>query len=307
MRTFIIDTDTASDDAVALIMALRDPDVDVAAITTVAGNVAVDIGTRNALYTAELCGSDVPIYRGADRPLLREPTWAYSFHGDDGLGNQSYPPPTRTADAEHAIDALIHHLGANPGAVLVTLGPLTNVAMAIRKDPQIVSLVSRCVIMGGAACTVGNITPAAEFNIYVDPEAANIVFHCGLSIEMVGWEVCRGEANIDDTEMAKIKGFDTALARFAIDCNATAVKINREWLGEPGLSLPDPVAMGVALDPSVVTKQGRHYVTVETQSSVTRGMTVVDERGITEHQPNATVCWAIDIPRWKDLLYRSLQ
>src|SRR5687767_9319660 len=144
MRTFLIDTDTASDDAVALIMALRAPDVRVAAITIVAGNVPLRQGVINALYTCELCGADVPVYAGADRPLKRDPAHAQWFHGGDGFGDMNYPPPNRSAESTHAIDAMIETIRANPGIELVTLGPLTNVALALRRDPDIAKHVARC-------------------------------------------------------------------------------------------------------------------------------------------------------------------
>jgi purine nucleosidase len=188
-RKFVIDTDTASDDAVALIMALKHPGVEVEAITIVAGNVEIDKCVRNALFTVELCGSKVPVYRGADRPLRREPVHAHLVHGEDGLGNMNYPPPKSIEAEGYGPNVIVDTIRANPGLVLVTLGPLTNVALALEKDPTIASQVSRCVIMGGVACTVGNITPAAEFNVWVDPEAAKTVFHSGLPIEMVGWEL----------------------------------------------------------------------------------------------------------------------
>src|SRR5438445_9385647 len=134
-RSFLIDTDTASDDAVAIIMALRGPDVQVAAITTVAGNVEVQQATRNALYTVELCGANVPVYAGAEKPLLRDHQNATWFHGRDGLGDHNYPPPPRSAAKSHAVEAMIETIEANPGLVLVTLGPLTNVALALPRNP----------------------------------------------------------------------------------------------------------------------------------------------------------------------------
>src|SRR4051812_40365865 len=137
MRKFLIDTDTASDDAVAMIMALRAPDVRVEAITVVSGNVSLKQATENALYTVELCGADVPVYAGADRPLSREPAHADWFHGADGFGNQHYPPAKMRAESEHAIDAIIRVVGANPGIELVTLGPLTNIALALSRDVSI--------------------------------------------------------------------------------------------------------------------------------------------------------------------------
>lgn len=319
-RTFLIDTDTASDDAVALIMALRAPDVEVVAITVVSGNVPVDQGVINALYTVELCDAEVPVVRGADRPLRREPVFAQFFHGQDGLGDLGYPPPRASAAPGHAADVLVEKIRANPGLTLVTLGPLTNIAMALELAPDIAQQVGRCVVMGGAACTVGNVTPAAEFNVFVDPEAARAVFRSGLAVEMVGWELCRGEANLNEQEMAEVRGFGTALADFAIDCNRTAIDANRHMCEDPGLGLPDPVAMAIALQPEICTRRSTHYVDVEVNSDLTRGMTVVDELGVTaeprnrevwgdlhEGPPNVIVCWEIDVPAWKETLYRALQ
>lgn len=319
-RKFIIDTDTASDDAVALIMALRWQDVEVEAITTVYGNVGVEQATRNALYTSELCGSEVPVYPGVDKPLTRIYEDAQWFHGRDGLGNMNYPAAKRPPQTKHGVDALIETISANPGIVLVTLGPLTNVALAVSRAPEIVNNVSRCVVMGGAAWSVGNVTPAAEYNVWCDPEAARIVFHSGLPIEMVGWELARLEANIMPDEMEMIRGFDTPLAHFTLDCNRYALQANFEQSGDAGLGLCDPVAMAVALDPDVVTRKALHYVEVETQSDLTRGMTVVDELGVAtdvrnqrvwgklvQNAPNVTVCWEIDISRWKEMLYSVLR
>lgn len=319
-RTFLIDTDTASDDAVALIMALRWPDVRVVAITVVSGNVAVDQGVQNALYTVELCGKTTPVYRGAERPLNREPIYAEFFHGSDGLGDQHYPAAELQPRETTALEAIIETVRAHPGLTLVTLGPLTNIALALEREPRIASQIARCVVMGGAACTVGNVTPAAEYNLWVDPEAARRVFHAGLPIEMVGWELCRKEANLLPHEIEQIRGFETPLARFAIDCNRTALAANHRQSGDPGLALPDPVAMAVALDPAVCTRRSRHYVDIEIMSPLTRGMSVVDALGVTHDErnrdhwgtlhrggPNVDVCWQIDVAKWKAMLYRALR
>src|SRR5438132_1194958 len=174
MRRFLIDTDTASDDAVAILMAHRWPDVQVDAVTIVAGNVPVEMGARNAGYSIELCGKSTPVFLGSPRPLLREPSWAFFFHGPDGMGGMNYPPPKRPPQSEHAVDALITMIRARPGEyTLVTLGPLTNIAMALRKAPDLAHKVQQCYVMGGAAATIGNITPAAEYNIWVDVETAS--------------------------------------------------------------------------------------------------------------------------------------
>jgi len=151
-RAFLIDTDVASDDAVALIMALRSPDMKVVAITTVAGNVEVEQATRNALYTVELCGASVPVFAGAEKPLQRIHQSATWFHGRDGLGDHGYPPPRQKPERLHAVDAIVEAIEANPGIVMVTLGPLTNLALALTRKPGIAVEVARCVVMGGAPC-----------------------------------------------------------------------------------------------------------------------------------------------------------
>jgi purine nucleosidase len=273
-RAFLIDTDVASDDAVALIMALRASDVRVVAITTVAGNVDVQQAARNALYTVELCGANVPVYAGADKPLLRAYQNATWFHGRDGLGDHNYPPPHQSPGELHAVDAIIDAIEANPGLVLVTLGPLTNVALALAKRPAIAAKVGRCVVMGGAPCCEGNVTPAAEYNIWVDPEAARIVLLSGLPVELIGWQLSRGKAVLDEDDITRIQGFNNKLARFAVECNSRARQAYKEQTGEDGISLPDPVTMSIAIDPTIGTQWGAHYVDVETHSELTRGMTL---------------------------------
>lgn len=318
--SFLIDTDTASDDAVALILALRSGDVRVLAITAVAGNVNVRQAARNALYTAELCGSDVPVYVGAEKPLRREHQSAHWFHGKDGLGDHGYPAPKRALEKKHAVDAIVETIESNPGLVLVTLGPLTNVALALQKKAAIAKNVSRCVIMGGAPCCEGNVTPSAEYNIWCDPEAARIVMRSELPVELVGWHLCRGEAALNLNDIERVLGLDTTLARFAIECNSRAQEAYFEQTGEHGISLPDPVAMSIALDPTIVIQQSEHYVDVETTSELTRGMTVVDRLNVAGNERNkavwarvleqavkAKVVWTIDNARWKQSLRNALR
>jgi purine nucleosidase len=319
-RTFLIDTDTASDDAVALLMALRWPDVEVVGITVVAGNMPLERGARNALYTVELCGASVPVYLGAVKPLERDNYHAEWFHGEDGMGNMHYPPPAGRPANLHAVHAILETVRRHPGLTLVTLGPLTNIALAVQRDPSFVHGVGRAVVMGGAACTAGNVTPAAEYNIWIDPEAARIVFRSGLPIEMAGWELSRGAANLLEPDLETIRGFDNELARFTLDCNRVVMQSTRTQSRDPGLGLPDPVAMAIALDQAVCTVQSRHYVEVETGSELTRGMTVVDRFGrarddvnqpawgaLTRRPENVTVCWEIDPSRWKHTLFRVLR
>ncbi len=318
-RTFLIDTDTASDDAVALIMALRAPDVRVAMVTVVSGNVPLAQGLTNALYTLELCGAaDVPVFAGADRPLRREPSHADWFHGRDGLGDMNYPPPKFSPRPGHAIDAIVDTIRANPGITLVTLGPLTNVALALQKEPSVARHVGRCVVMGGNPCCEGNVTPAAEYNMWCDPEAARAVFRGGMPVELIGWQLSRGEAVLSPDDIFRVRAIDTALARFTIDCNRTAMNAYRMQTGETGIALPDAVAMAVALEPSVCTESGLHHVEVECDSDLTRGITVVDKLGVAADPrnrgawggeprgPKVNVCWRIDVPRWKQMLLAAL-
>jgi len=318
-RTFLIDTDTASDDAVALIMALRSREVRVAAITVVAGNVPVEQATSNALYTAELCGSDVRIYAGAGKPLIRKLVCADWFHGKDGLGDHGYAPAKRRAEPMNAVEAIIQTVRANPGIEIVTLGPLTNVALALSREPRLAESVKRCVIMGGNPCCEGNVTPAAEFNIWVDPEAARIVFHSGMRIEMVGWQLCRGQAALNEPEIADLLARKNPLADFAVRCNSTAADAYFKQTGERGISLPDPVAMGIALNPALCRSSSEHFVEIETASELTRGATVVDRLNVAGDTRNAAVweqtideqprkihiCWSLDIPAWKRLLFSA--
>ncbi|MGA3092701.1 MAG: nucleoside hydrolase [Terriglobales bacterium] len=323
-RPFLIDTDTASDDAVALIMALRTPDVRVVAITTVAGNVPVLQSTRNALYTVELCqaglATTVPVHAGADKPLCRSYQNATWFHGRDGLGDHNYPPPKRAADGRHAVDAIVDAIEANPGIVVVTLGPLTNLALALARNPEIAAKVGRCVVMGGAPCCEGNVTPAAEYNIWVDPEAARIVMNSGLPIELIGWHLSRGEAVVGEFDIATILACNTPLAKFAVECNSHARQAYKAQTGEDGITLPDPVAMSIALDPTIGIGWSEHFIGVETQGELTRGMTVVDRLNVAADDRNrqvwadvltrrckAKVCWTLDSRRWKEALFAALR
>ena len=318
-RTLLIDTDGGSDDAVALIMALRASDVYVSAITVVAGNVSVAQATRNVLCVVELCESQTPVYSGAAKPLLRELVTAQWFHGFDGLGDHGYAPMARRADPRHAVDAIIEAVLSNPGIEIITLGPLTNLALAINREPRIINAIGRCVVMGGAPCCEGNVTPAAEFNIWVDPEASKMVFRAGLPLEMVGWQLCRGSAALNQQDISKILALGTPLAEFAIRSNSVAAEAYHTQTGDHGISLPDPIAMAITLQPELCTASSMRYVDVEAASDLTRGMTVVDRLGVAEDERNrdlwewamkrqvrTRVCWTLDVIGWKAALLRSL-
>ena len=316
---YFIDTDTASDDAVALLMALEWHDVEVLGISIVSGNMSVEQGSINARYTVELCKKEVPVYVGADAPLVKKREHADWFHGPDGMGNMNYPAPKLQETNEDFIEVLNNHINQHPDEItLVTLGPLTNVANFIKKYPDSFLKLKNIVIMGGASNTVGNVTPAAEYNIWCDPEAADIVFKSKHhDIAMVGWELCRGEANLTEEEMELAYSFKTEKADFTIDCNKHALDSSQNWLGDPGLGLPDPVAMAVALNPAVTTKVSRHNVQVVIDGPA-RGMTIVDQLHVGESEPhidehwshterNINVIWEIDSNEWKETLYKTIR
>ena len=320
-RPFLIDTDAGSDDAVAVLMALRHPDVDVRAISVVAGNVPLEQGVKNARFFTELCESDAPVYGGASRPLIRELAPADWFHGADGLGDwgERFAPQYAQAQTGHAVEAIIETVRRTPDIVIVTLGPLTNLAMALRQAPDIIPQVSRCIVMGGAACTNGNVTAAAEYNIWCDPEAAQIVLRSGLPLEMVGWEFSQGDFVLSLDEIEDIRRLNTPYADFAIDSNRKGMRGYEIQTGEIGISLPDGVAMAVAIDPRICKSKSRHYVDIECRSELTRGMTVVDRLNLADDSRNADtwrevlnsnarpqVCWELDARGWKKLLYELL-
>ncbi len=317
-RKVLIDTDTASDDAVALIMALRSPAVEVLGITTVAGNVDVAQATRNALYTVELCGREVPVYGGAASPLTRSLEAATWFHGRDGLSDQGFVC-IREPAAEPAVQAILRLIEANPGLEIITLGPLTNVARALLLRPDLASRVARCVVMGGAPCCEGNVTPAAEYNLWVDPEAARIVCASQLPIELVGWQLSRGDAVVSHAEVEQILALDTPAARFAIRSNDAAAAAYLTQTGENGIALPDPVAMAILLDRGLILDRSSHWMTVATGDELTRGMSLIDRLNVAEDARNQaawrevvsfgrkqSVVWQIDIPGWKRALFQAL-
>jgi purine nucleosidase len=318
-REILIDTDTASDDAIALIMALRSPDVSVLAITVVAGNVSAEQGTRNALFTAELCGSAVPVFTGAASPLERKLEDASWFHGQDGLGDHGYQPAARVAEGESAVEAIVRIIQANPGIELITLGPLTNLALALRRWPQLAANVSRCVVMGGAPCCEGNVTPAAEYNFWVDPEAAQAVLRSQLPIELVGWQLSRGAAVVNAQEIENILALGTKFAEFAIRSNDTAARAYQIQTGQAGIALPDPTAMAILLHPALALVASDHSMDVQVDDGITRGMSVVDKLGVVHDARNRaawsdvlergrkhTVIWEMDIPGWKRSLLQAL-
>ena len=291
LRPFFIDTDTASDDAVALVMAFARKDINIVGIGVVAGNVPLSSALQNALYTRELCGrTDVPVYAGADRPLIYELGTAQHVHGDDGMGDIGLPLTGRAPNEGHAVDALLEASNEHAGELtLVTLGPLTNIALAIQRDPSIADRISRVVLMGAAADHIGNVNPVAEFNMWVDPHAVQIVLESGLPLEFVGWDISRRDAVIVPEEANRLRSIGTPRAEFIIDIQRIVAEFCARDTKLAGFDMPDPIAMAYAIDPSIATQTRHLNLVTECTEGPTRGMVVMDLLGLTGRDPNAVV------------------
>jgi purine nucleosidase len=306
MKQFIIDTDTASDDAVALILALREPGVRVAAISVVAGNIPVELGVKNALTAVERAATyRPPVFRGMDRPLLRPLVTATREHGEDGMSNLSLPEPKFAAEGEHAVDALARLAGTGEYE-LITLGPLTNAAMAFLKAPEPMQRLRRITMMAGAGFGPGNMTPVAEYNAYVDAEALSIVLQAGVPLRLVGWDASLGPAFLSEAEMNGLLESGSALADFCIRINRSLLDYNREVWGRSGIDLPDPVAVAAAVHPEIILESKPAYVSVETHSPLTYGQVVIDLDNLFDRPPNAEVVRRLDGQKFKEYLHQAL-
>lgn len=307
MRPFLIDTDAGSDDAVALVMALRHRGVEIEAITVVAGNVPLESAVQNVLYVCALCEREVPVHAGADRPLTRRLETAQHIHGTDGFGDIGLDLSGRLPADESAVEVIVSTAAAHEGElVIVTLGPLTNLALALREDPGLAGRVRRCVVMGGTGRGPGNITPVAEFNIWVDPEAAQVVLNSGLAIELVGWDISIGHALFDPQQAQRLRDIGGRVAEFCVDIQRTLDTFQTTTMGIRGFDLPDAIAMAIALDPAVATDRHRYHVEVETQSDLCRGQTVIDRFGVRGLEPNADIVVVADRSQFLHLLEAAL-
>lgn len=306
MRRFLIDTDTASDDAVALIMALREPNITVEAITVVAGNVPLDQAVQNALYTVELCGSAAPVYAGLAGPLLRDLHTAQDVHGQDGLGDIGLPLHGRRPADGHAVDVLIDTIMGSPGNVtLVTLGPLSNVAAALIREPGLAGAVAHCYVMGGAGKSHGNVSPLAEFNFFVDPEAVRVVLRSGMPLTQIGWDISIESAVYSTEEAKELRSIGTPFAEFTVDIQAVLDDYAKTVSHLDGFDLPDPIAMAVAIDPSIAETR-RLHVDVVIGDDPARGKDVIDWLGVTGRPANVDVVTHVPQARFRTILERLL-
>jgi inosine-uridine nucleoside N-ribohydrolase len=298
----IIDCDPGHDDAVAIMLAHASPELELLAITTVAGNQTLDRTTLNARRVCTVAGiAGVPIAAGCDRPLLRELVTAGEVHGASGLDGVEWPEPTVDVVPAHAVDLIVDLVMAAPGEVtLVPIGPLTNVALALRKEPRIAGAVREVVLMGGSF-TRGNTTPAAEFNVYVDPEAAAAVFAAGWPLTMVGLDVTH-QAAVSPEVMDRIAAVGTPLSTVVTQMMRFYAKRSATPGGPP---LHDPCAVVRVIDPGLVACRDA-FVAVETQGQWTRGMTVTDFTGRLGHAPNAAVATDLNVPAFWDVVLDAL-
>ncbi|TFD51176.1 nucleoside hydrolase [Cryobacterium sp. Hh7] len=291
----IIDTDTAQDDCVALLVGLLDPRADLRAITMVAGNVGFERQVRNAHLTLNAAGrlGDIPIYLGCRRPLVRDWVSAENVHGD-GAGGLAMDFDGLAAHSQHGVDALIDLVAAAPGEIsIVAIGPLTNIAMAAVKDPNFVGNVKSLFIMGGSNNGRGNITAAAEYNFYVDPEAARTVFEAGFNVTVIPWApLTLDHAVFSREQLAGIAAIDTPLARFFTRVVGTTLDFD-ESVGIAGSTHPDSLTAAVLLHPELVTAAADYAVDVETGSELTRGYSAMSW-GVHELTANARVVEAVD-------------
>ena len=308
MKCLVIDTDPGVDDAHAILLAAAHPDVKIEAITTLGGNVSLSNTTANACKILDVLGLDVPILAGvADALLEREHEDAAHVHGFDGLGDAGIPASARAVEKEHAVQALIRLANENPGALtLVAIGPLTNIALATRLDPELPKKYKELIVMGGAIYAQGN-TPnaSAEFNFYHDPEAAAIVFQNWENITLLSWETTLAYPVGEDL-VKNLIDVHTPRGEFFSKITRKILAFTKEYYGHAKLFAPDGLAMAVAIEPSIVTKSQKCYVQIERMGKYTRGQSIVDWNGSLGKSPNAKIVLELDAERFDELMRQSV-
>lgn len=301
----ILDCDPGHDDAIAILLAAHHPEIELLAITTVAGNQSVEKTTHNALKVCSLAHiRDVPIAMGMDRPLVRHAKHAPDIHGVSGMDGPHIPEPTIELTHQHAVDLLIDLLMHSDGDItLVPTGPLTNIASAIRQQPAIIPKIKAISLMGGAM-GLGNVTPAAEFNIHTDPEAAAIVFSCGRPITMVPLEVTH-QALATSEVITRLRAAQRPVATFAADLLVFFADTYRKVFGFPAAPVHDPCAVAAVVDPDILHAHTMH-VAIETNGEWTSGRTVCDIYGKLGKKPNARVGYSLEVERFWEMVLSTI-
>lgn len=306
----IIDTDTAGDDVVALMMALASPDIELAGITINAGNVSFNQQVENALKTVEVMGrsGDIKVYPGATTPLLRPWVGAEYVHGSDGMGEAHFPAVRQRPERQHAVEFLIESSRRWTGElVIVAQAPLTNLALAVRQDPGLASRVAALWVMGGTNNAPGNIGPLSEYNFYVDPEAAAIVFGAGFHLFMVGWDIALQASVLTRNDLLTIESMNTVYSQFFLQTQKSVIEFNQRVAHIEGTTHPDSLTVAMALHKDVWMAGAPYYVGIETQGLLTRGVSVVDQLGVWKKPPNAQVCLRANGALFKTMLFDLLR
>ena len=305
MEKIILDCDPGHDDAVAIMLAANSPAIDLLGITVVAGNQTLENTRRNALRVVQWLGVDVPVYAGCGRPMIREKITAGDIHGESGLDGPAFPPLTRELEAEHAVSFIIRTLMASGGDItMVTTGPMTNLAMALRMEPRIAEKIHRIVLMGGAY-TNGNVTPAAEFNIVADADAAYVCFTSGCPITMVGLDVTR-KALCYPEIVARMGKIGNEASRLFVDLMGHFCRTQKEIFGWEGGPLHDPVTIAYLIDPTVLTVKPMN-VQVDVRSVQSYGRTNCDFFGYLGLPNTADVAIDIDAAKFWDIVEEGLK
>ncbi|CDQ40825.1 MULTISPECIES: nucleoside hydrolase [Virgibacillus] len=307
MRRVIIDTDTAGDDTIALLTALHHFKVE--GVTITGGNVEFQQEVENALYTIQVFQPNykVPVYKGHERSILSAGKDSHrtveDVHGKDGMGDSFFEKASQRPEAEHAVDFIVRTVKASPGEIeLLAIAPLTNIAMAIKKDPSIVKDIPHIYIMGGTNNSLGNITAAAEYNFWVDPEAARIVLHAGIPITMVGWDMCTKYSVMTDEDHQEIASLGTSRSDFFMDINQVVMRFNPSIHKINGTTHPDTLLVAVAAHEELMVEASSYYVDIEIKGELTRGYCFVDMNNRSGKAPNVRVCEAVDRRAFKDKL-----
>ena len=302
-KRIIIDTDPGVDDALAFLLALASPELKLEALTTTQGNVTLEKATRNALSVLELAqASHIPVVKGSLLPLVQPLRASADIHGESGIGNSTLPEPTASVHQQHAVDYLIERVLAEPNELSIfPIGPLTNIAMAIRKEPRFAGAVKELVIMGGAILEHGNITPLAEFNIYVDPHAAHIVFHSGIPMTLIPLDVTH-KCLLKQEHVDQLMKINSPISRFIRD--AMEVYLQASFaLGFAGSSLHDPLTLATIIAPELLTLK-QYYVDVDISGGVSMGKTFADIHNVLKKPANMNVAMNV---RGEDFVQLFLQ
>ena len=304
-RKVILDCDPGHDDAVAIMMAAKHPKIELLAVTVVAGNQTLEKTTTNALNICQHLGLDVPVYKGMCRPMVREQRIADDIHGETGLDGPVFAPLTKTAEDKHAVNYIIDTILNSAGDItIVPTGPLTNVGMAMRFEPKIVPKIKEIVLMGGGY-NLGNVTPAAEFNILADAEAAHVVFSSGVPVVMMGLDITNQVQCVPST-VARMNKINNAASKLFDDMMSFVMITQNKVFGLEGSPLHDPTCIAWLIDPSCIELKEMH-TEIELRSEKCYGRTICDYFFVTGNKPNSKVAVAIDYDKFWDIVEECLK